>query len=98
MKEGLGGLPPPPPLTGANAQPVQAPPNRPQQPEGVHHVDNDNDNNDAPRGPLGRNVYQDPDMCYVVFVNEPTDRQSLHLRSMEVNVVIPAVPRYMQWS
>jgi hypothetical protein len=30
MKEGLGGLPPPPPLTGANAQPVQAPANWPQ--------------------------------------------------------------------
>jgi hypothetical protein len=35
MKEGFETLPPPP-LTGANAQPVHAQQNRPQQQEGVH--------------------------------------------------------------
>jgi hypothetical protein len=57
-----------------------------------------NNNNAAPQAPLGRNVYHDPYMCCVVFVTEPMDRQSVHRRSMEVNAVIPAVPRYMQWS
>jgi hypothetical protein len=93
MKEGSDALPPPPPLTGANAQLVQAQPNRPQQQEGVHQVNEGNNNNAAPRAP-----HQDPDICCVVFVTEPMDRQSVHRRSMEVNAVIPAVPRYMQWS
>ncbi len=37
-------------------------------------------------------------MCCVVFVTEPTDKQSMHRRSMEVNAVMPAVPKYMLWS
>jgi hypothetical protein len=71
MKEDFTKLPPPSPLTGVNAQAIQAPANRPQQ--GFHQV-----NNAAPRPPVGRNVYEDPDMCCVVFVIEPNDRQSLH--------------------
>ncbi|KAK1616594.1 hypothetical protein QYE76_022111 [Lolium multiflorum] len=55
-------------------------------------------NNQAPQpAPLGRNVYQDPDICCVVFITEPRDRQSVHRHSMEVNAVIPAVPKYMLW-
>ena len=92
-KEDFTKLPPPPPLTGANAQAIQAPANRPQ-PEGVHQVYN----NTEPRPPVGRNVYEDPDICCVVFVTEPNDRQSQHRRSMEVNAVIPAIPRFMTWS
>jgi hypothetical protein len=87
-------LPPPPPLTGANALPVQ--PNR-QQYQQVNRVEQ-NDNQPPPPAPLGRNVYEDPHLCCVVFVTEPTDRQSVHRRSMEVNAVMPAVPKYMMWS
>jgi hypothetical protein len=94
--QGSGRLPPPPPLTGANAQPVQAQPNRQQQQE-VHQVGNGNDQAPPPT-PLGRNVYLDPHLCYLVFVTEPTDRQSVHRRSMEVNAVMPAVTKYMLWS
>ncbi|KAK1627581.1 hypothetical protein QYE76_001896 [Lolium multiflorum] len=86
-------LPPPPPLTGANALPVQ--PNR-QQYQQVNRVEQDDQ--PPPPAPLGRNVYEGPDMCCVVFVTEPTDRQSVHRRSMEVNAVMPAVPKYMLWS
>ncbi|KAK1627811.1 hypothetical protein QYE76_002126 [Lolium multiflorum] len=56
------------------------------------------ENRDQPPAPLGRNVYEDPHLCMVVFVTEPTDRQSVHRRSMEVNAVMPAVPKYMLWS
>ena len=34
----------------------------------------------------------------MVFVSEPTDRQSMSRRMREVNVVMPAVPRHMHWS
>ena len=95
--QGFETLPPPPPLTGANAQPVYPQPNRPQQQQEVHQVAQGN-NHAPPPAPLGRNVYQDSDMCCVVFVTEPRDRQSMHRRSMEVNAVIPAVPKYMMWS
>ncbi|KAK1699489.1 hypothetical protein QYE76_016186 [Lolium multiflorum] len=71
-------------------------PNR-QQHQQVHQV-GDGNGQPPPPAPLGRNVYQDPDVCCVVFVTEPTDKQSLHRRSMEVNAVMPAVPRYMLWS
>ncbi|KAK1646783.1 hypothetical protein QYE76_064588 [Lolium multiflorum] len=87
-------LPPPPPLTGANALPVQ--PNR-QQYQQVNRVEQNNDQ-PPPPAPLGRNVYEDPHLCMVVFVTEPMDRQSVHRRSMEVNAVMPAVPKYMLWS
>ncbi|KAK1649285.1 hypothetical protein QYE76_067090 [Lolium multiflorum] len=87
-------LPPPPPLTGANALPVQ--PNR-QQYQQVNRVEQNNDQ-PPPPAPLGRNVYEDPHLCMVVFVTEPMDRQSVHRRSMEVNAVMPAVPKYMPWS
>ncbi|KAM0923579.1 hypothetical protein ACQ4PT_005449 [Festuca glaucescens] len=97
MKEGFETLPPPPLLTRANAQPVYAQQNRPQQ-QGVHQVAQGNNNHAPPPTPQGRNVYHDPDVCCVVFVTEPRDRQSMHRRSMEVNAVIPAVPKYMLWS
>ncbi|KAK1606789.1 hypothetical protein QYE76_030462 [Lolium multiflorum] len=89
-------LPPPPPLTGANALPVQPQPNR-QQYQQVNRVEENRDQ-PPPPAPLGRNVYEDPHLCMVVFVTEPTDRQSVHRRSMEVNAVMPAVPKYMLWS
>ncbi|KAK1692868.1 hypothetical protein QYE76_009565 [Lolium multiflorum] len=78
----------------ANALPVQ--PNR-QQYQQVNRVEQNNDQ-PPPPAPLGRNVYEDPHLCMVVFVTEPMDRQSVHRRSMEVNAVMPAVPKYMLWS
>ncbi|KAK1610593.1 hypothetical protein QYE76_034266 [Lolium multiflorum] len=84
-------LPPPRRLPGQTL-PVQ--PNR-QQYQQVNRVEQD-DNQLPPPPPLGRNVYEDPHLCCVVFVTEPTDRQSMHRRSMEVNAVMPA--KYMQWS
>ena len=46
----------------------------------------------------GRNQYKDPDATYVVFVSEPTDRQSVHRWEMEVNAVMPVVPKFMYGS
>ncbi|KAK1662138.1 hypothetical protein QYE76_050297 [Lolium multiflorum] len=63
----------------------------------VNRVEQNNDQ-PPPPAPLGRNVYEDPHLCMVVFVTEPMDRQSVHRRSMEVNAVMPAVPKYMLWS
>ncbi|KAK1667110.1 hypothetical protein QYE76_055269 [Lolium multiflorum] len=63
----------------------------------VNRVEENHDQ-PPPPAPLGRNVYEDPHLCCVVFVTEPTDRQSVHRRSMEVNAVMPAVPKYMLWS
>ena len=117
VKEGTGaGLPPPPPLTGANTVPIQVAPalnaNRPQQPVQVApaYVENRpqqypgdyNGMNNQERGgdpaQAGRNDYREHHMTYVVFVTEPTDKQSQRRRMMEVNAVVPAVPRFMPWS
>ena len=54
--------------------------------------------NNNPNVILGRNRYTGEDQAYVVFVTEPTDRQSLQRRSMEVNVVMLAIPEFMYWS
>ncbi|KAM0919739.1 hypothetical protein ACQ4PT_007916 [Festuca glaucescens] len=90
-------LPPPPPLIGANTQVMLAqptyPPNQDGQ-EGVHQVNHNNN----PNVVLGRNQYTREDQAYVVFVTEPTDRQSVQRRSMEVNAVMPAIPEFMYWS
>ena len=97
MTKGDGILPPPParppPLTGSNTvlvaprQNVQ--PNQQQAAEAVNQVQN------AQPSYVGRNQYQDAEATYVVFVSEPTDKQSLSRRMREVNAVMPAVPRYM---
>jgi hypothetical protein len=47
---------------------------------------------------VGRNEYREHHASYVVFVSEPTDRQSRRRREMEVNAVMPAVPNFMYWS
>ncbi|KAK1572795.1 hypothetical protein QYE76_048129 [Lolium multiflorum] len=72
--------------------------NKLQQQEGVHQVVQGNNNHAPPPTPQGRNIYHDPDVCCVVFVTKPRDRQSMYRRSMEVNIVIPAIPKYMLWS
>ena len=49
-------------------------------------------------GHTGRNEYKPPDTMYAVFVTESNDKQSKHRRHMEVNAVMPAVPRFMYGS
>ncbi|KAK1694595.1 hypothetical protein QYE76_011292 [Lolium multiflorum] len=97
MMDARDKLPPPPPLTGANAQPVFAQENRPQQQQEVQQVAYNN-NQPPPPAPVGRNVYQDPDICCFVYVTEPTDKQRIYRRSMEVNAVMPAVPSRVKFS
>jgi hypothetical protein len=93
-QQGNNSLPPPPPLTRANTQVLPAQPtypvNRDRQ-EGVHQVNNANVG-------IGRNNYQEQYQTYVIFVTEPTDKQSQHRRAMEVNAVMLAVPQFMYWS
>ena len=103
------GLPPPPPLSGANTQAMPHQPayaaNR-DQPAAIHQVNNNPNvgrgqanNSNSNAGPSqGRNNYREHHQSYVVFVTEPTDKQSQHRRAMEVNAVMPAVPQYMYWS
>jgi hypothetical protein len=55
-----GKLPPPPPLTGPNAIPVQPQQNR-TPPQQVHQVGEENGQSPPP-APLDRNVCHDPDM------------------------------------
>ncbi|KAK1650201.1 hypothetical protein QYE76_068006 [Lolium multiflorum] len=87
-------LPPPPPLRSKCSTGTTSAKQAYQQ---VNRVEENRDQ-PPPPAPLGRNVYEDPHLCMVVFVTEPTDRQSVHRRSMEVNAVMPAVPKYMLWS
>ena len=78
---------------GANALPVatrSVAPENDQQRENVNQVQNQYYDN--------RNEYKEHEAAYVVFVSEPTDRQSMSRRMREVNAVTPAVPRHMHWS
>ena len=82
--------PRPPPLSGPNAVPLPPPP--PQAPQ------NANVNMVQGQGQGGRPEYQEHQATYVVFVTEPNDKKSRNRCQMEVNVVKPAVPKYMYWS
>ena len=57
---------------------------------------NNNPNNDA--GPSRQNDYREHHQSFMVFVTEPMDKQSQHRRAMEVNAVMPSVPKYLNWS
>ena len=50
------------------------------------------------QGEYPQGDYREAHQSYVVFVTEPTDKKSLHRRALEVNAVMPAVPKYMHWS
>ncbi|KAM0865800.1 hypothetical protein ACQ4PT_043030 [Festuca glaucescens] len=76
--------PPPPPPTGVPGGQAGA---ENQNSEQQHQV------NQVHHGP---NVAQDA--TYVVFMTEPDDKHSQHRRAMEVNVVMPPVPQYLNWS
>ena len=59
---------------------------------------NPNNPNYNNAGPSRQNQYREPHQSYMVFVTESNNKQSLHRRAMEVNAVMPAVPRFMYWS
>ena len=43
--------------------------------------------------PSRQNEYRETHQSYMIFVTEPTDKQSQHRRAMEVNAVMLAVPK-----
>jgi hypothetical protein len=47
---------------------------------------------------VGRNEYKEHDQSYMFFETKRIDKQSLYRRSLEVNVVMSAVPKLMYWS
>ena len=49
-------------------------------------------------GPNRQDEYQEAHQTYVVFVTEATDKKILQRRAMEVNAMMPAVPKFMHWS
>ena len=82
---------PPPPTSGANAVRLPPPPRGPPpRPVNVVHTRNDNGNQAGHQ----QSNYREAHQSYVVFVTEPTDRKSVRQRAMEVNAVIPAVPKF----
>jgi hypothetical protein len=94
----------PSPLTGVNT--VAVPP-RPVNPENQNNAGNAGVNqvchNYNPEiyagGPaVGRNEYKEHDQSYMVFETERIDKQSVYQRSLEVNVIMSAVPKLMYWS
>jgi hypothetical protein len=94
------------PLTGVNLTAVNNAPryntNRDIIPGGSSN--NNNGNNQRNSGGSGnagqgdRNMFQEHHQAYCVFITEPTDRVSTKRREREVHAVIPAVPRYLNWS
>ena len=59
-------------------------------------------NNDNP-GPSQQegypgNSYREAHQSYMVFVSKPIDKKSELRRAKEVNAVIPAIPKYLNWS
>ena len=66
--------------------PAQAPPLNVQQ-ANINVVEG--------QGQGGQPEYREHQATYVVFVTEPNDKKSQNRRQMEVNAVMPAVPKYM---
>ena len=80
-----------------------------RRPEDVNQVaseannprNNNNPNNNSNNNKAGLsrpNDYREHHQSFVVFVTEPMDKQSQHRRAMEVNAVMPSVPKYLNWS
>jgi hypothetical protein len=66
---------------------------------GVNQIDQSYSSEHYARGSgMGQNEYKEPDQSYMVFETKRTDKQSLYQRSLEVNVVMSAVPKLMRWS
>ena len=70
------------------------PENVKQVANGANNNPNTNNNN---TGPSRQNDYREHHQSFMVFVTEPMDKQSQHRRAMEVNAVMPSVPRYLNW-
>lgn len=79
-------LPPPPPLTGANAQ-IQGPPP-------TNNAINQVEDQGIPQH-AGRNEYKEHPQSYMIFITEPTDKPSQRRREMEVNAVMLVVSKFM---
>jgi hypothetical protein len=63
---------------------------------GVNQVDQSYNLEYYAGGPAtGQNEYKEHDQSYMVFETERTDKQSLYRWSLEVNVVMSAVPKLM---
>jgi hypothetical protein len=58
----------------------------------------DNNNYYYTAGQGGRNEYKEHEQMHMVFVTEPNDKQSQYRRSMEINAIMAAMPKYMYWS
>ena len=81
--------------------PVNPPAQRQADPKPVNQVNvGGNNNNTGPsrQGEYPQGDYREAHHSYVVFVTEPTDKKSLHRRALEVNAVMPAIPKYLHWS
>src|SRR5215216_5802678 len=92
-----------PQLTGANAQQLMLPPpplryDNSYRRDAVNQVINQGQDGRANPGNNGRNDYREHHQSYCVFTTEQQDKQSVQRRHMEVNAVMPAVPRYMPWT
>jgi hypothetical protein len=91
----------PSPLIGANAIAVPPKLGNPKNQNnarnaGVNQVDQSYNPEYCAGGPAaGQNEYKEHDQSYMVFETERTDKQSLYRRSLEVNVVMSAVPKLM---
>jgi hypothetical protein len=91
-------------LTGANTvavlpRPVNPRNQRNAENAGVNQVDQSHNLEYYAGGPAaGRNEYKEHDQSYMVFETKRTDKQSLYQRSLEVNAVMLAVPKLMNWS
>ena len=97
MARGDGMAPPAPrplPLTGSNAIPLPPPPAQAPPP----NAQQANINVVEGQGQGSQPQYQEQRASYVVFVTKPNDKKSRSRRQMEVNAVMPAVPKYMHWS
>src|SRR4051812_27094358 len=80
-------LPPPPPRYESS-----------DRRDAVHLVINQGQDGRTNPGNNGRNDYREHHQSYCMFTTEQQDRQSVQHRHMEVNAVMPAVPRFVPWS
>src|SRR3954468_1854869 len=90
-------------LTGANTQQLMLPPPPPRydnsdRRDAVHQVMNQGQDGRMNPANTGRNDYREHHQSYCVFTTEQQDKQSVQRRHMEVNAVVPAIPRYQPWS
>src|SRR3954463_6560889 len=66
--------------------------------DGMHQEMNQGYDGRTNPGNNGCNDYREHHQSYCVFTTEQQDKQSVQRQHMEVNAVMPAVPRYVPWS